>query len=149
SSFGSEALVLLEALASSIALQASFVLLEKWPNEGQDLFDVRRPERTAFAWFGRRGQIADLKQVAIFPDPGTFVVGPNFLRIAPGVNRNQPTADRGRYMHRAAVDANREPGPTNEMNQLQNRGVIHQINAIVRNWNLAPGPAHQDHPMRG
>ena len=85
-----------------------------------------------FAFAFRIGaKIAHASQLAVFPNPRVWIVGADAERIAPGVDGNEPIVNCRRDVHRAAVDADGELGGADEMNQLQERGLIRKIQAIV------------------
>lgn len=65
------------------------------------------------------------------------------------MNRNQAIADCRRNMYRAAVDADHETRLADQMNELQNCGVIEEVDAIFRHRDLALALAHENNPVRG
>src|SRR5262249_26803194 len=69
---------------------------------------------------------------AAFPNPCCFVVGADAKRVAPGMNGNKSVGNCGCYVHRAAVYANGELRLSNQADQLQQRGLIGEINTIFR-----------------
>ena len=76
-------------------------------------------------------QVANATNFAIFPDPGIFVVGSYFPGVAPGVNGDQSIGERGCNVHWTTVHADREVGPPDQPDELQDAGVIEKVQAVL------------------
>ena len=117
-------------------------------NQREKSLDVRGFERAAFAPLRCRWQIANAEQLAIFPNPGIAIIGSDLLRLAPGMNGDEPVGNGCRDMGGTAVDTHSETRSPNEPDQLQNARVVEQVDAIVGDGNLAFGPTDEDHASR-
>ena len=120
-------------------------------NQFDDRGDIFGFERAAVPFQFCIFQIADANNRSVFPNPRVRIVRADPPRIGPGVDRQQAIVDRGGDVHRSAVDADHEFRDTNEADQLQQRSLIGQLDAIfseVADVDLTIAFSNNDHASR-
>ena len=98
--------------------------------------------------FASDQNLAKATELAIFPHPCVWVVRTDATRIGPGVDRQQPIVHRGGDVHRAAIDADRKLRRANQADELQQRGLVREINAIFRRREFPLRFSHDDDALR-
>jgi hypothetical protein len=119
------------------------------PNEREELLYIRGLKGAALVALRCGGQIADPEKIAFFPNPRVLVIGADHSWIAPGVDRNKAIGKGRGDVHRAAVDTDREARPADEPDELQDGGVIEQVDAVIWDGYLALTSTDDDDAVRG
>src|SRR5205814_8460952 len=110
--------------------------------------DVLLQELSSFTQIHRGFELADTKQLSIFPNARSNVIGADPTRIGPGMNRHQICRDRRGNMHGAAINADDEGGSAQQPDKLQKAGLVRQIHAILRSRKFPWRFAHDNNTGR-
>src|SRR4029453_11137294 len=104
----------------------------QWANQLDHGCDIFASETTAI--FSNLGglKFANTDELTVFPNPGVGIVRTDAARISPGMDRQQVRCYSCGNVHRAALHAHHKPCDPNQPDQLKQRSLPGQINAIFR-----------------